>query len=49
VITIDEGDGKREIVRSGAGLLLKEEAPDGSVREYDYSLRGEPLGEEIGL
>ncbi|WP_438022727.1 RHS repeat-associated core domain-containing protein [Sorangium sp. So ce233] len=41
VIWIDEGDGKRELTLNRIGQIVKEEAPDGSTRTYDYNARGE--------
>jgi len=37
----DDGAGKYRRTLSPAGLLLKEEAPDGSIRELEYNPRGE--------
>ncbi|WP_437288310.1 RHS repeat-associated core domain-containing protein [Sorangium sp. So ce406] len=38
---VDEGDGKREILRNQVGQVIKDIAPDGSAREYEYDVRGE--------
>lgn len=37
----DEGHGKHQYTLTPIGQVIKEEAPDGSVRTYEYNLRGE--------
>lgn len=41
VIGYEDALGRREMVRSPTGRLMREVAPDGSVREYAYNARGD--------
>jgi RHS repeat-associated protein len=47
-IWYDDGAGKYQRTLSPAGLLLKEEAPDGSIREFEYNPRGDLICGKAG-
>lgn len=41
LVWVDDGDGKREIVRNKVGQVIKDIAPDGTERRYEYDMRGD--------